>query len=71
MYVKSAYLPVARPARDPPRTRPTPHATSPRTRPAPHATQPVRDPLRVVAYCASISARAAWAALVPAKRPEV
>ena len=44
MYVKSAYLPVARPA---------------------------RDPLRAVAYCASASASAAWAAFVPAKRPEV
>ena len=44
MYVNLACLPVARPARDPP---------------------------RAVAYCASTSARAAWAALVPAKRPEV
>ena len=33
--------------------------------------RPARDPLRTVAYCASTSARAAWAALVPAKRPEV
>ena len=55
MYVNPACLPVARPARDLPRTRPAPCAISP------HA----------VVYCASTSASAAWAALVPAKRPEV